>query len=533
MSTEVPKKILVIEDEPTQRILAKEFLELAGYSVRSSDDGLHGLNMAVKTLPDLIMLDLMLPSIDGYELCSKLKQCEDTAHIPVILFTGSKDPDVIKRGLEVGADDFIIKPIDWQFLEDRVSFVLNRCDRDEKAAQSSPDLEERQMSDAADLQEQFVRIQALQEAANAANNRLCEIETEHEEALRRAHMEAQTAVDNVESEAQAEIEALTAELDRSKTSFDAQLDDLRAQHQSEIERLTADFEAKTQSEKERFDTERRAAQDRHAYELALANEIQSETSQSEELDDTKLDQISAIWHIVAEQCMHHEDSLEKISALLPKNIASEPDQKRLIKISKETDRISHAVCRLKKLANIATDQNEVIRSNIDTNEFLNELADRVKRIAEKRNVTLNVQPLAEPCSVSMEPHRIRYALTLLITNALRLTPPAGQITLSASLDEEGCLRLSVSDNGVGISPNELQQNRQCLDKAPSPANGSGHNIGLEFPIVTALARKQEVDVELDARQGEGLSASLVFPCDAVVVSGDGDHDLISEADVAC
>ena len=112
MSNEAPKTILIVEDEPTQRILAKEILESAGYIVRSSDDGKHGLNMAIKTQPDLIILDLMLPSLDGYAVCTALRECERTAQIPIILITGSKEPDVIKRGLAAGANDFVNKPVE-------------------------------------------------------------------------------------------------------------------------------------------------------------------------------------------------------------------------------------------------------------------------------------------------------------------------------------------------------------------------------------------------------------------------------------
>ena len=138
MTEQRAKRILVIDDEVTLRILVKEYLEDAGYVVRQSDDGKRGLKMAVTTKPDLIILDLMLPSIDGYTLCTTLKQTPETSKIPIILITASRESDVIERGLAAGAHDFVTKPVDWQFLSDRVAHVLERAQQEAAVARQSP-----------------------------------------------------------------------------------------------------------------------------------------------------------------------------------------------------------------------------------------------------------------------------------------------------------------------------------------------------------------------------------------------------------
>lgn len=120
-------RVLVIDDEVTQRLLVKEYLEEAGHVVRQSEDGKHGLKMAIKTKPDVILLDLLLPSIDGYSLCQSLKQAPETAETPVILITAAREPDVIERGFAAGADDFLTKPIDWPFLSDRIVNVVRKA----------------------------------------------------------------------------------------------------------------------------------------------------------------------------------------------------------------------------------------------------------------------------------------------------------------------------------------------------------------------------------------------------------------------
>jgi len=137
MSEQRAPKILVIEDETTQRILVKEYLEESGYVVRLAEDGKRGLEMATALEPDLILLDLLLPSMDGYELCERLKQNEATAHIPVILVTASRETDVIERGMAAGASDFVTKPVDWSFLADRVAHVLQQSDEKKQLLEQS------------------------------------------------------------------------------------------------------------------------------------------------------------------------------------------------------------------------------------------------------------------------------------------------------------------------------------------------------------------------------------------------------------
>lgn len=144
MSEVQAPKILVIEDETTQRILVKEYLEESGYVVRLADDGRRGLEMASAITPDLILLDLLLPSMDGYTLCERLKADEATAHIPVILVTAAREHDVIERGMAAGASDFVTKPVDWSYLSDRVAHVLQQS-RDMKRLTEEKQASEKQL----------------------------------------------------------------------------------------------------------------------------------------------------------------------------------------------------------------------------------------------------------------------------------------------------------------------------------------------------------------------------------------------------
>ena len=118
--------ILIIEDEKNILELVKYNLEEAGFRVFTAVRGDTGLDQARKQKPDLIILDLMLPEIDGFEICKTLKQNEKTARVPIIMLTAKgQEADKIV-GLELGADDYVTKPFSPRELLARVRAVLRR-----------------------------------------------------------------------------------------------------------------------------------------------------------------------------------------------------------------------------------------------------------------------------------------------------------------------------------------------------------------------------------------------------------------------
>ncbi len=123
----MPKtKILVVEDEKEISELLQYNLEKEGYQVVQAYDGQTALKKAEQENPHLIVLDLMLPEIDGLELCRYLKQAEKTRRIPIIMLTAkSEEADVIV-GLKLGADDYVTKPFSPKILLERIKTVLRR-----------------------------------------------------------------------------------------------------------------------------------------------------------------------------------------------------------------------------------------------------------------------------------------------------------------------------------------------------------------------------------------------------------------------
>ena len=118
------KRLLVVDDEEELVQALKIRLGVSGYDVLTASDGQEGLERARKENPDLIILDLMLPKMDGYKVCGLLKKDTRYAKIPIILFTARAQEEDRRLGEEVGADAYIIKPFEPQVLLEKIRELL-------------------------------------------------------------------------------------------------------------------------------------------------------------------------------------------------------------------------------------------------------------------------------------------------------------------------------------------------------------------------------------------------------------------------
>lgn len=125
--SDMAASILLIDDEPDLVSLVKFNLEREGWKVRAATDGGTGYEQARRDLPDLILLDLMLPGIDGLEVCRRLRAEPRTARIPIIMLTAKGGESDRVVGLEMGADDYVAKPFSTRELVARVKALLRRA----------------------------------------------------------------------------------------------------------------------------------------------------------------------------------------------------------------------------------------------------------------------------------------------------------------------------------------------------------------------------------------------------------------------
>ena len=129
------KRILVVDDTKDVLQVVSRRLQSWGYEAMTADSGEEGLRAAEEQVPDLILLDIMMPKLKGREVCARLKASPKTQNIPVIFLTALGLADHVKAGMDLGAEDYIVKPFEPAELKDRIAVCLARH---ESSANSSP-----------------------------------------------------------------------------------------------------------------------------------------------------------------------------------------------------------------------------------------------------------------------------------------------------------------------------------------------------------------------------------------------------------
>ncbi len=123
MST-IAKRILIIEDDPSFSRAINHIVEKEGYEVSTASNGMTGLRMAKDNPPDLLILDVMLPGLDGFEICSQLRADESTEKLPIIMLSAKGQEADKTTGLSVGANEYLTKPIDRALLLEKIASLL-------------------------------------------------------------------------------------------------------------------------------------------------------------------------------------------------------------------------------------------------------------------------------------------------------------------------------------------------------------------------------------------------------------------------
>ena len=116
--------VLIVDDDPVVQTLMRAALEEDGFTVIEAEDGLSASRLCADKLPSLLIVDVVMPNMDGFELCRVLRQQPETQHVPILMATGLEDRESVIRAYDAGATDFIPKPINWQILIQRVHYML-------------------------------------------------------------------------------------------------------------------------------------------------------------------------------------------------------------------------------------------------------------------------------------------------------------------------------------------------------------------------------------------------------------------------
>jgi DNA-binding response OmpR family regulator len=119
-----PQSVLIVDDEPMARTLLRLMLVRAGFNVSEAENGSDALAKVKKNRPDIVLLDVMMPGMDGFMVCESIRGHEDMANLPIIMLSAKTDLDSINRGLRLGATKYLTKPISPEDLTEHVREAL-------------------------------------------------------------------------------------------------------------------------------------------------------------------------------------------------------------------------------------------------------------------------------------------------------------------------------------------------------------------------------------------------------------------------
>ena len=125
-SIQMAQKIMLADDEEDIKVVMQLFLESKGYDIVTAFDGLDTIERAKQELPDLILLDVMMPVIDGFEVCKRLKADPATFGIPIIMVSAAGQAESRQKGLDAGAVDYVVKPFEPEQLIERIQATLKK-----------------------------------------------------------------------------------------------------------------------------------------------------------------------------------------------------------------------------------------------------------------------------------------------------------------------------------------------------------------------------------------------------------------------
>ncbi|MEA5452405.1 response regulator [Leptolyngbya sp. CCNP1308] len=141
LASNKPSLILVVDNEPFARIQLRLSLEQEGYQIVEAEDGREALTVFKQQQPDIVLLDALMPGMDGFECCTQLQRLPNGQTTPVLMITGLDDQESVDRAFAVGAVDYVTKPVHWAVLRQRVRRLIQQSQLQQQQAQLQQQLE--------------------------------------------------------------------------------------------------------------------------------------------------------------------------------------------------------------------------------------------------------------------------------------------------------------------------------------------------------------------------------------------------------
>jgi len=446
-------EILIAEDSATQLQRLQLILQRHQYRVTATSNGKLAFEAAQRRRPALIVSDIVMPEMNGYDLCRRVKDDPGLSGVPVILVTTLSDPQDVIRGLECRADNFILKPYEAEQLLRRIQFVLANS---EMRRSDQPGMGLEIMFGG---QKHFITADRLQ-----ILNLL--------------------------------LSTYEAAMERNE-ELSATRDTLRRTNQK-LEELTRDLESRVLARTRELESSNQA--------LRQAQQALIQQERLRALGQMASGIAHDINNAISPIALYTEAMLEHESGLSPEG------RSRLVTIQRAIDDVAQTVGRMREF--YRPQELKPKFANVDLNALVHQVSEltRARWSDQPQRSGIIIELKAELASGLPEIHgadnEIRDAITNLIFNAVDASPKGGVIVVRSSVSstEPQRVLLEVSDSGVGM---DEETRRRCLEPFFTTKGERGTGLGLA--MVFGMAQRHGAALEIDSRPGAGTTMRLLFP----------------------
>lgn len=440
--------IAVAEDSPLQAEILKRILITKGYRVNASNNGTDLISIIEKEKPHLVITDILMPNMNGFEVCRRIKGDPSLKEIPVILVTSLTDPMDVLHGLECGADDFIMKPFRQDYL---CSQIDNLIDGKKALSRENPD---------GNLELRY-------------EDKCILVKTGRRQIL---NILVSTYTDAIEKRRQ--LQASQEEISRFNEHLEQKI----------IER-TRDLESEISG--------RKIIQE----ELEKKNEeIRTVTRQLWQA--TKLATMGELAASIAHELNNPLATVSlRVESMMMKKSQDTPDFHSLEVIAQEVERMGNLVANLLQFSRRSHSQ----ISTIDLLEEVNGTVELIHYHLKKRNIRVILDFPANLPKVHADRQQIRQLFLNLFTNAGDAMQNGGILTVRAMAENK--IRIEVEDSGTGIAPENISRIMEPFFTTKEEGKGTG----LGLPICRRIMNEHNGEMFIESKPGKGAKITLLFP----------------------
>ena len=495
--------VLIVDDDVTLREIMRLALENSGFAVEEREDGNGAIEAFEKIRPDLMLLDVMMPGMDGYQVCQAIRQHPKGRHFPIVMVTGLDDTVSIDQAYEAGATDFITKPINVDILGYRVRYILRSSRAEAEAAEAHALLE-----DAVESMPAEIRLFDADDGLVMVNNRAGRkseffsnllVPGAHYDDILRATVEAGLVVPAIGREDLWIEEARQHHVDPSGAMEYERSDGRWLQiHERKTSvggtvAVGVDITELKQREE--------------ALRSALIKAEAADRAKTEFLANTSHELRTPLNAVIGFAEILENESLGPIGV---------PEYREFVHDILQSGRhLLGIINDILDMSRIESGTLEIEEEPIDINELFATSIQSAADQAEEAGVTVSSTTTDGLPRLFADVRLTRRMLNNLMSNAVKFTPEGGRVELSATCAEGKPIVIAVRDTGIGIAPEHIPLILQPFGQVDSSLSRQYEGTGLGLALTKSMVELHGGRLEVESQKDAGTTVTLIFPIERV------------------